>query len=439
MRRFLLFLLAASLLLVVLSGCIGNFFKTYDYKVKTNIGEGEVLPPKSIVSFELLKDGKPISSLIKVYKDSQLDYEATKLALKHDFIAEDEGKYKVEVYDQDNELRKVLNFSVTALEREIYIDGGIIYYDKLSEEILSPATTLWLRFYKYTEKTLDDGTKSPERARLKLVDPDSDGIYDSWEELPAASSTEQGWIVIQNPLNMYNTTWEVSYIEYRENSIKVVYSGVSGDYKGYSLTSTISKVGFELNKRYARYVMNNDGSKHLYGQFMIHERYNSDNKPEFRVSVDKSSANPGQEVKVFVNAEHVADFAKLYDVRYMQFALKHSTMLVLDSVELPEFMDGLKETGTYLNNDNSVVIYKGYFDEEDETANATSTIAILTFKLSEDATGALSVNLVYEGWWDSYGNYPDLPNPIIKDKNNSNVDGFVFDHNPVIITVGGEE
>jgi len=428
------------LLLLVLSGCIGNLFNQPLYDIKSSISNGETLPPKSVITVGLEKNGALIDSLVKVYnKDGVVYYEATTTKLEHVIVANDEGEYEVEISDPEVDVKKTLKFNVTALEREVYLDGGTIYYDYLSEDVLAPATDLWVRFYKYSEKTLDNGEKVSERLRLNLIDVDEDGIYDKWEELPNASSNEQGWYYIPNHFSLYNTVWDFYYFEYRENLINLVYKGVEGYYAGYILTFYFANVGFELNTMYARYVDTNDSSAYTYGQFMLHERYDSDSKPLFELSSDKINVAPGDTLKVYVKAENVADFAKLYDVRYMQFALNHSTMLLLDSVEFPEFMDGLSEVSAYNNNDTSVVLYKGFFDEEDETESATDTIAVLNFTLSDDATGDLSIALAYEGWWNTYEDYPDLPNPIIKDKNNSNVDGFVFDHGPLVVTVGGEE
>lgn len=427
-------------LLLALSGCIGNMLESHDYSIKSSVGELESLPPKSVVEVGLLKDGKPESSLVKVYLDGELYFEATQTKLTHVFAAKDEGNYKVEVILPDSDVKKELSFKVSALEREVYLDGGRIYYDYLSEELLSPATNLYIRFYKLYEKVMDNGEVVLERRRLNLLDTDGNNIYDTWKILPAtATSSDQLWYNIPNPYNLYDTVWQLSYIEYNDEKINLKYTGISGTFAGNTLKVTFAEVGFELNNWYSRYVSTTDFSKVIYDQFMIHERYDSDSKPVFKIVPEKKTVSPGQSLKIFVKAENVADFAKIYDVRYMQFALNHSTMLVLDSVEFPEFMDGLKETGAYNKNDSSVVLYKAFFDKEDESENATSTIAVLNFTVTNDATGELSASLVYEGWWSAYSNYPDLPNPLIKDKNNSNVDGFVFDHTPVVITVGGEE
>jgi len=167
-----------ALLLLVLSGCIGDLFSNPLYDIKSSISNGETLPPKSVITVGLEKNRVLIDSLVKVYKDEIVCYESTITNLEHVVIASDEGKYKVKISDPKTDVKKTLEFKVNALEREVYLDGGTIYYDYLTEDALTLATDLWIRFYKYFEKTLDNGEKVSERLRLNLIDVDEDGIYD---------------------------------------------------------------------------------------------------------------------------------------------------------------------------------------------------------------------------------------------------------------------
>lgn len=430
MSRFFKFTLIIAAIVVITAGCVSV---QHEYDLVSNIKDGESLPPKSIVEVKLQDalTGEYVESALKVVKDDETVLEDT--GVEHVFVADEEGFYTVSVSSVDGKSTKTLTFKVSALEREVYLDGGTIYYDYNIPAMSESDDLLYMRFCMYEEEPVSEESDEvySERKRLNLLDTDGDGVYDQWEVLPAASSTEQQWCAVDYAFEAYDTTWTLYFIEYREDQIMLWYLGITGPYKGYLMNSEFAEVGFELNRRYSRYLWNYSSDEYTYQQFILHERYNSDTKPEFYLEASTNTIALGDEVKVYVRADNVADFAKLYDVRYAQITVKHSDNLELSDVSFGNFMEGLKDVGNYNSNETSVVLYRAFLNGEDETADPTTTFAVLTFRVTEDATEDASVELVYEGWWDTYGDYPDLPNPIFKDSNNSNVDGFVLNHEPV--------
>ena len=429
-KKFLMFFLAIVGIFLI-SACVGK--PVTEYKLVSNIADGETLPPKSIIQLTLkdAKTGKEVSSTLKVSKDGEEILNTS--GIKHDFAAENEGTYVVTVTpSSETSGSKTLTFKVTALEREIYADGGTIMYDRIPKDILAKGEDIFIRFYKYEDVAIPGTTETrSERKRLNLLDNNGDGIYDAWETLPSTDSAHHEWYGFDYTFSYLNTTWTLDFLEYREDSIKVKYFGTSGTYLNYVLTMNFAKVGFKLNQMYARYVEPTSGDPYSLDRFTLHERYNSDTKPAFHLSSSTDTANVGDKVTVYVQAENVADFAKLYDVRYMQLAVKHSKALELSSVTFGNFMQGVKDVGTYKKNDESVVLYKAFLTGSDETQAATTTFATLEFTVTEAIS--TSVGLVYEGWWNAYVDYPDKPNPVFKDTSNSNVDGFIIDHQPIEI------
>ena len=431
-KKFLMFFLAIVGIFLI-SACVGK--PVTEYELVSNITNGQTLPPKAMIQVSLknAKTGKEVNSTLKVSKDGK-DILNTS-GIKHDFAAENEGTYVVTVTPSgETSGSKTLTFKVTALERELYTDGGTIMYDYIPADILAKQEDIYIRFYKYEDVKIPGTTETySERKRLNLLDTNEDHIYDTWETLPSTDSEHHEWYVL--PYNIYIQTYDTTittyFIEYGEDHITPWYLGTSGRYRNYLFTIDFAEVGFKLNQMYARYVEPESGNPYSLDQFTLHERYNSDTKPVFHINSSTNTANVGDKVTVYVQAENVADFAKLYDVRYMQLAVKHSKELELSSVKFDNFMQGVKDVGTYKKNDESVVLYKAFLTGSDETQDATTTFATLEFTVKE-ATPT-SVELVYEGWWDTYSDYPDKPNPVFKDTSNSNVDGFIIDHQPIEI------
>ena len=434
------------IILLLLFGCIHPKLKPY-YYISANIGEGSAVPPKTLVVISLKDEaGNIVESQLELYRDGEL-VETFENGTEHKILADEEGKYTVKLTpsNKTDSGSYEFNFKVTNLEREIYQSGGTHYLDVIPQNIVSQAADIFIRFYKYSSEELEDTNETiDKRIRLKLVDTDGDGVYDKWEEVE--TSAEQGWAYIPYELEFYDTTWEIYELWHSENSIYLVYQGVSGMLKGWILCSEFASVGFDLNVPYARYITvnpNDYNAPYDYGMFQLRERYDSDNKPEFKLAANETTVKPSSEVLVRIEAPNVPRFADLYDVRFMQLTVTYDEKLKLKDIIFSNFMKDLKDFYAYKSTENgtSVVLYRGFVVGEDETEEATTNFATLIFEVSEDATvgDTLSVELVYEGWWDSYGSYPDLPNPVFKDKENANVDGFIVNHEPVVIEVGGDE
>lgn len=412
---------------------------TPEFSVVSNIDNGTIIVPKSLVTFQLKdEDGKTVPSELKLYKDGNLlkTYDAES---DHIITVDSEGSYSVELKPTNYDVVKKYNFKATNLEKEIYNDGGTWYIEKFPENISNQATNILIRFYKYKSVPIE-GTSEvvDKRVRLKGVDSDGNGFIDTWEEVETGD--EQGWIQI--PISyfdeFYATTWIGYKLIYTENFIMVKLLGIDGTYKGYVLSYTFAEKGFELNNYYSRYLLTADNKEYSYEQFLLRERYNSDNKPEFKLEQLSTTATTTEDFKVNIVAKNVADFAKLYDVRFMKLGLNFEGLKLKDVV-FSDFMDGLKDVSTYTYTPDSTtaILYKGLVLEGDETEEATENFATLVFEVTN--TESATVTLSYEGWWDSYEAYPDTPNPVFKDKYNANVDGFVIDHTPLSVVVGGEE
>jgi len=429
-KKFLMFFLAVVGIFLI-NACVTK--PAPEYELVTNVGNGSVLPPEAMIQVSLkdVKTGKEVSSTLKVTKDGKdiLSESST----KHSFVAEDEGSYKLVITPVgETSGSKALTFKVAALEREVYLDGGPIVYDYIPADILAKEEDILIRFYKYEDVTIPGTTEAySERKRLNLVDRNGDGLYDAWETLPATDSGNHKWYQVPYIVaSSYGRTYVINFFEYSEDAIRVWYK--VGTRQAYL---TLATVGFKLNQDYARYVQPVSQSPSSLDKFRLHERYNSDTKPVFYLTASTDTINAGDKVTVYVQAENVADFAKLYDVRYMQLSVKHSKELELSSVKFNNFMQGLKDIGTYKKNDESIVLYKAFLTGSDETQPATTTFATLEFTVKE-ATPT-SVQLVYEGWWNTYGDYPDKPNPVFKDTSNSNVDGFIIDNQPIEFVIPG--
>ncbi|AEX85198.1 hypothetical protein Marpi_0768 [Marinitoga piezophila KA3] len=420
------------------------------YTIHSNIENGSTVIPNSVVVFKLTDNNNQIvESTLKLYKDGKIIKEEK--AFEHFITVVDEGFYSVNLISSDSAVTKTFEFKVTNLEKEVYQDGGTWHIETFSSEFLYYSTieptTIHLRFYKYVEEKLE-GTNEviSKQVRLNPIDTNNDKIYDNWNEIPLETAPATISFVSYIEDTETNTTWRADKLFLSEDNVKVYYLGIDGDYKGYYFTQTLVYKGFELNTYYRYYLYLGDdiykSPTKIDKQFILRERYNSDDKPVFSLKSDISEVATDSELKVTINAKNVADFAKLYDVRYMQLAVKYSKYLTLENVEFPEFMDGYADFSSYKisSGATSVILYKGFTLDTDETEPASENFAVLTFKVSNDATGTLKINLAYEGYLDDYDTYIDVPNPIFKDKDNANVDGFIVDHTDLSVAVsGGDE
>lgn len=121
----------------------------------------------------------------------------------------------------------------------------------------------------------------------------------------------------------------------------------------------------------------------------------------------------------------------------MQLTLWHGEGVTLENVEFGNFMEGYKDISGFNSNEETIALYKGFITGEDETEAVSETFATLTFRVNEDFTGeSVEFALAYEGWWDGYSDYVDLPNPIFKDSENKALDGFRVDHASKLVEIG---
>ena len=441
MRNFAILLFIFPVILLILNGCGSGIISTF-YHLNSNIMDGSAVPPNSYIIISIKNgNGEIIPSTVELYKDGNLlgNFGPNE---EHHLLVEDEGKYMAKVKVENVKYEAELNFKVTKLEREIYLDGGRFYVDYSPGEIARySSSVVFVRFYKQDSIDITSTETVQKRIRLRLVDTDGDGVFDLWQEVQTPQ--EQGWIEIPITINYQDYDWKLHAFEYSEDWIYTIYTTDIGGIK-YFLLSKLASVGFNLNVYYARYVANDqiENSCYYYDSFILHERYDTDNKPIFKL-VKTGNTNeelqPSDEFTINVAADNVREYANLYDVRFMKIAVKYSKGLILTGVDFGNFMEGMTDFHSYKGGATSVILYRGFVYGDDEDEQLTANFAVLHFKVATDATpdSEYKVELVYEPWFDTYGGYPDYPNPLFKDESNSFVDGFIIDHEPVVISVGG--
>ncbi|ACR79801.1 hypothetical protein [Kosmotoga olearia] len=438
-----IYLILALLVVLVLSSCM--LFKNDPplISLHSTVTEGQEIAPKTMVSFSwsvLDSADDPLTVKFTLKKDGEVILEEAGINEKTVAI-EEEGHYTVVITANDgkNVTTEELNFKATNLVTELYqSDSGLIYLDRNQwfDYAEDAEGDILIRFYKAEVDETGEGTYT--RIRLNLVDTDGDGLGDAWEEIPNDRPDLQDWISCPATLTAYDTTWQFYQLMYGEDFIRCRYYGTSGTYQGYVLVDTLAEVGFELGVPYSRYIYMDTpyGPIGDYKGFMLRERYDSDSKPVFSIEATPTSVSTGATFTVKVVGKNVADFAKLYDTRYMQLSLWKDSGITLESVDFSDFMDGFADVSAYNVNDNSVTLYKGFTVDKDEPEEASDVFAVLTFKVNDDFDGSeISLGLAYEGWWTGYGDYVDLPNPIFRDKDNKALDGFVIDYVPVTVSV----
>lgn len=436
-KLFLLLLLVS----LVLSGCFIFKNRAPIISLTSPVSEGEEIAPKTLLTFKWVvedfeQDALNVSFVLE--KDGVEIFSETSKS-EATVVIEDEGHYVAKVIADDgkNESIKEVNFKATNLKRELYnSSSGIVYIDH-NDLFLETEGNIYVRFYKQYVSETDEATY--ERLRLNLLDEDEDGVFDAWEELPGNRSDLQNWISIPATSNYYSTDWQFYRFIYYEDKIDLVYLGVSGPYANYTLTMDFANVGFDLNVQYARYFDNDLLVAHdaAYKDFTLRERYDSDEIPLFKLETPETPVATGDTFTVVVKGENIPDFAKLYDTRYMQLTLWHGEGVTLENVEFGNFMEGYKDISGFNSNEETVALYKGFITGEDETEAVSETFATLTFRVNEDFTGeSVEFALAYEGWWDGYSDYVDLPNPIFKDSENKALDGFRVDHASKLVEIG---
>ena len=439
--------LFVSLLLVFLffvSGC----FKINNPPVVSltgSVSEGQEIAPMTLVTFEWEVtdfDDTNVAAEFKLYKNGAEVLSVTD-GKKAFYALDQEGKYVAEVVATDSmgaQTKKTISFKATNMKRELFQSGaGLMYFDYSDLFEYIEDEVFGMRFYKTASEEIVPAEEVTVRKRLNLLDTNEDGVYDTWEEIPNNRSDLHRYVYLPGYLEVYSTLWVPYGFEYGTDSIRVYYAGVEGPYSGYVLFYPLAEVGFELNTVYARWVeahvfgntLNDYGE--AYKAFALRERYDSDEKPIISLSTPDGDIGPGDSFTIVVMTENVSSFADLYDVRYIQLSLWNSKGLVLESVEFGNFMSGLKDVGTFKSSDEAVTLYKAFLNGADEAEAADDVFATLTFSVPEDYEGEIiAVGLAYEGYWDTYGFYPDLPNPAFRDVDNGSVDGFIVDHEPIV-------
>ena len=439
--------LFVSLLLVFLffvSGC----FKINNPPVVSltgSVSEGQEIAPMTLVTFEWEVtdfDDTNVTAEFKLYKNGAevLSVVDTGEAV---YALDEEGKYVAEVVATDSmgaQTKKTISFKATNMKRELFQSGaGLMYFDYSDYFPYIEDEEFGIRFYKTASEEIVPAEEVTVRKRLNLLDTNEDGVYDTWEELPNNRSDLHRYVYLPSYLEAYSTLWVPYGFEYGEESIRAYYLGIEGPYSGFVLFYKFAEVGFDLNIVYARWVEAHvpggtlNDHKEAYKAFSLRERYDSDEKPIISLSTPDADIGPGDSFTIVVMTENVASFADLYDVRYIQLSLWNSEGLVLESVEFGNFMAGLKDVGTFKSSDEAVTLYKAFLNGADEAKATDDVLATLTFSVPEDFEGEdIAVGLAYEGYWDTYGIYPDLPNPAFRDVDNGSVDGFIVDHEPIV-------
>ncbi len=409
----------------------------------SNIEDGQTLAPNSVIRLAWKDSNGAPAACNFVLSRNGVEVQRLSNVTEVVLAVAEEGNY-VGVLSPvgSRSTSKRFSFKVTKLYEEMYqSSNGVVYVDSAKGLLSGAATDVDFKFYKYSSYVLP-GTNETinERIRLNLVDTNSDGIYDAWTE--TTNAQQHPWLTMPYELNAYSTVFHIKEFVYYENKIDVRFVGISGVYTGAVLTVHLATVGFELNVPHSRYFLSQDDAIDSYGMFMLRERYDSDTKPVIDLDLDAplTSGSRATTFKVKVTAENVANFAEIYDTKFMQLAVNFDDDLALTKVEFTNFFDGKKEVSAYKMNadNNAVILYKGIMEGEEQAAPLSTDFAILTFEVKplSEATSA-NINLVYEGYWDTYVTYPDLPNPTFKDSENRSVDGFVIDFNPLTVEWGG--
>ncbi|TYC03918.1 MAG: hypothetical protein FXF54_00605 [Kosmotoga sp.] len=445
MKKLLVGFLAVFLLFLV-SGCF-LINKPPIISLTGSVLNGEEIAPKTLVTFQWEVtdvDDKEIEVEFKLFKNGE-EVLSVNNDTKATYAVDEQGKYvaKVIASDSKNESESEIAFKATNFKRELYQSGaGLVYIDQNDYFTYIEDEVFGIRFYKTASEEITESEDVTKRIRLNLLDTNQDGIYDTWEEIPNSRLDLHTYAYLPGSLVEYSTLWVPYAFEYSEDSIRAYYLGVDGPYTNYIFYYKLAEVGFELNTVYARWVdatvfgNSLDAYGAAYRAFALRERYDSGEKPVFSVQTETTNVATGSSFTVDITAENVSNFADLYDVRYMQISLWHTENIVLEDVEFTNFMPKLDDVESHNVATSTVCLYKAFLNGADETEEQSDVFASLTFSVPEDfEVEEIEVGLAYEGYWDTYESYPDLPNPAFRDIDNKVVDGFIVDHNPAVISV----
>ncbi len=190
----------------------------------------------------------------------------------------------------------------------------------------------------------------------------------------------------------------------------------------------------ELGESYLIYIGGYDelgNWNNNYASFKLEERYTDETKPE--IWVDPVAVSPATEeasgtLTVAVGAPNVKEYIENLTqeyfapdntensyLMYLQSTLNHSEGLEVDTVEMPNFMEHMKDLSQFLVVDNAVTFFKGFVAGLGIEEEAYDIIAVVTFKFGTELNGTKAqVGLGYDYY--------------IRDFNNRTIDGIVVDN-----------
>jgi hypothetical protein len=191
---------------------------------------------------------------------------------------------------------------------------------------------------------------------------------------------------------------------------------------------------FELGESYLIYIAGYDelgNWDYNYASFQLEERYTDDTKPEILinpVSVTPATEDASGTLTVSVITpnvkEYIANLSQEYFapdntennyLMYLQTTLNHSEGLEVDSVEMPNYMEKMKDLSQYRVGETVVTFFKGFVAGLGIEEEAYDIIAEVTFKFGTELNGTKpQVGLGYDYY--------------IRDFKNRTIDGIVVDN-----------
>jgi len=428
-------------MIAVLVGCSVKSVSNDDPAVRilindsrTTIRDGQTVAPGSVVCLAWEKvAGRVVLCNFTLYLDNQ-PIQRKNSVEEVVFSVEEEGRYVAELVVSGSRAEPVrFSFFVTRLYEELYQSPGGRIYTEVDPSFLG-LETCFIRFYRYSCEALP-GTNEVihRRDAMNLKDTNLDGVYDFWEIIPNAYAET---VSLPCALSRYYTSWHICGMQYEERAVAILYYGISGEYTDYYLTVPLASVGFALGVPFARHIADTAQTVNHYASYTLRERYETNEQPEFHLELRTANPSHATDFVIAVSAEHVSDFAKVYETRYIQLGVAFDDRLVLKNVQFQNFMEGKREISAYrLNADgNGALLYRGFIEGEDEKTAVSPDFALLTFGVkSGEKPNTVDLSLIYANNLLDCDNFPDTPNPVFKNRENHHVDGFFVQHNPIRI------
>lgn len=409
-----------------------------DQNDPTAVKDGSVFAPNSVVKFAWTN-----SNGLSVPCDFTLERDGVVVEQLHEVrevitSVREEGHYIAFIIPaaaSDSRGIKTVQFSVNKLYGELYNSSHGLYFKddvsdlfkQFSEKGREKAGII---FFRLGEKKIEGTNETINTSEaLNLIDTDEDGLYDTWEVNPPYG---QIWYEFSTgEFESARGLARYEYFLYGKDSIKLVASIVDGPHTGDTITIPWAEVGLEINRPYTR-LISGAGAGMDYGKIVkISERYDSDTVPEFSLMKESAATQKGgASITVDVVAPNAADFATLYNTKYMQVSVSYPANLTLAGVEFDNYVKEKNEVCSYkvleTAGEKVVVLYRGLFEGMDEEVEISDCFAKLTFDTSEE-TGAGQIKLTY----DETGKL--LYGPLFRNDKNENVDGFVINYEPIEI------